>query len=178
MTKPINIIIVFMLLAGLFLFIWYSCFEQETHADWKSTYCQVVRIVPGRSGGRNFVYFVDSNEYHGWTGQGLRGATTGDVYKILYNPESPKEYQWINEVPYFLKEEEKDITTGEITYISSPEENKFIYVEFKYELDGKSYRRLQCLPFVKEMKIQNGENYPVMYSPKTKQRSIIVPNTL
>jgi hypothetical protein len=146
-------------------------------SNWKIAYCQIEKIVPGRNGGREFIYFVDSNEYHGWTGAGYRGATIGDIYEIMYNPKNLKEYKWVNDLPFFLPDEVIGKVVGEITYVSTVRKNQFIYVEYKYRISNIFYVRLQPIPVdsIKELKINIGDKFTVIYAPDNRQRSVLIP---
>jgi hypothetical protein len=77
----------------------YAYRTEDKNIKWKTTVCEVVRIVPGRSGGNQFVYYVDDTEFEGWTESVSRRVELGDRYIVAYDSADHSNYKWIVDTP-------------------------------------------------------------------------------
>ena len=173
MARISNFIIILVLSIGLIFSICYSFFHKEDHTKWQETFCQILRVVPGKSGGRQFVYWVNNTEYRGWTGRGYQGAVPGDVYKILYNPNNPEKYFWNSELAYFYDAEPRDTTHGEILSVVNAKDGT-MFIEYRYYVNGEIYVRLHNVPTSKFRLLNKGDKCDVIYAPSNYARSIII----
>ncbi len=169
---------------GLLMLLMVACVvyvvvdNKKDRSKWSKAYCQITKIVPGRSGGRKFVYRIGGKEYEGWTGAGLQGATTGDIFEVQYNPKEPDDYYFFGSQPVFLDKEEYGFTTGTVTYSDrvSKDSGKVIYYTYNYRVREKQYNRTLWLDrkTALGLKLQEGQQYVVKFSPGNPQRSTML----
>lgn len=179
----------------LSLFIWIvNLFlkPQKIDDSWVKSYCQISKIM-AKNGPHVYVSYwvkdtatnatIIKEEY----AASLRLSTPviGEIFPMIYNPESPDEFFAFSWKPLFLEKEITEFAIGEISrepfqstfFSKEPEKYSTIGIEFMFEADGRTYRKTQDLPPMFKTtyprRIKKGDKFEVRYWVDNPQRAVI-----
>jgi len=141
-------------------------------------------LIPKWSDLSLVLFKVNEKKYKAYLNRAAHfGNILGEKFLVVYEKEDPNKNIVLEHAPVFLKHEKYQESIGAVIRIFNPvfnnSKNIFktnYYIDFKYQVNGKIYKRTQGLPNNYEKKygkIEAGQKYIVRYWIKNPNRAII-----
>ncbi|MFC2138796.1 hypothetical protein ACFLTE_11530 [Bacteroidota bacterium] len=141
--------------------------------DTGETIGTIIKHSNDLKGSSFIVKYTIENEYYYTSISGGEGRVIGDKYIIKYEINNPDKCKVLIYQPIFEKNENTNVTTGEVKRISTFLDR---IIEFEYNVDGIRYKRWQKLPpNHKELYpgLAKGQKYQIQYLNTLPERAII-----